>query len=181
MSILILCVLQSALAAPGTLETMGTSKVQVSLEQASVETPERKRALAQAAIEELAGAVREVDRLVEQAGKLPDAGAREDALKCLQPKATQLRALETLARKAQAETGTFAARGDGEHADQQFRKVLVALSRGRELLVEARGCGDGQGLVGTDRQVEVTGSSESLVEVTEEDVVTVEPPQASPN
>jgi hypothetical protein len=177
----VLCLAQVALAAPGTLGAMGTTRVEVSLEQAANETPARKQEIALSAIEEIAGAVREVDRMVEQASKLADAGARKDALDCLQPKSTQLHSFEGVARKAQSELTAAVSTGQVNIVDHKVRVVLVALERARELLFSARACGEGQGLVGGNQQVEVTGASESLVSVGEADAVTVEPPQASPN
>jgi len=178
--LLFLCALLPAFAAP-TLSSVGTTRVQVNLEQASTETPERKKEIAAGALDEIGGAVREVDKLIEQAAKSTEVGAREAELQCLQPKASQLKSLQALASKARGDMGTFLASGDTTHADQQVRRVLVALTRSRELLVEARGCRGGDSVVGNRPDVEVTGSSESLVEVSEEDAYTVEPPQASPN
>jgi len=177
---ILLSLLSLAEAAPS-LSSLGTTRVQVSLEQASAETPARKQEIAAAALEEIAASVREVDKVVERATKSSDPGARETELKCISPKATQLKSLDSLARKSQGDMVRLISAGDIAHADQQIRRVLVALSRARELIAEARSCTSGEGLAGAAPDVEVTSSSESLVEVPEADATVVEPPMASPN
>ncbi len=168
---LLLVLSQLAFAAPG------AQRIEVSLEQASAESPARKQEIAQSAVEEIGAATREVEKMADQAAK---SGVADD-VKCVAEKLTKLRALLTLSKASQLEMNGFIASNDGVHAEQQVRRVLVALTRARELLAQAKSCGSGEGLAQGGQNVEVTGASESLVEVSDEDAYTVEPPLASPN
>ena len=168
---LLLVLSQLALAAPS------AQRIEVSLEQVAADSPAQKQEKAQSAVDEIAVHTRDVERLADQAAKSGNA----DTIQCVADKLTKLRALQTLAKASQLQLNGFIAGSDAVHADQQLRRMYVALARARELAEQARSCGASTGLVGERATVEVTGASESLVEVSDEDAYSVEPPLASPN
>lgn len=117
-------------------------EVGAALEDSSGFGPSEKLAFADAATVEIAAAVTEVQELLAKAEKKDDA----DAVECVNRKLMPLRALQGVGTTSAATLRAAVAGGDMPHADQEFRKVAVALTKARELLAEARTClGDDSG------------------------------------
>ncbi|MFZ5477216.1 MAG: hypothetical protein ACOZNI_10630 [Myxococcota bacterium] len=126
-------------AAPVTLEA--------ALEQAATVSPQEADVFAGGAIEEIAGAVRTVQKLLAEARKAGDA----DAVECLTRKLVPLEALHGVALDARA------ALARADHADAELRKVAVALSRSRAFLAEAHACVAGAAASPGESRVSLAG------------------------
>lgn len=121
-------------------------EVSAALEDSSGFGPTEKLAFADAANVEITAAVAEVQELLAKAEKQDDA----EAVECVTRKLLPLRALAGVANTSVATLRAAVGAGDMPHADQEFRKVAVALTKARELLAEARTClGDDSGKAGT--------------------------------
>jgi hypothetical protein len=98
-----------------------------------------------------------------------------EQIECLTRKLTPLRALLEVSRQASNAMKQSLASNDGVHADQEFRKVAVALTKSREFLAEAQACAGDAGVERGETTATVTDGGDNLV--TDEDVPpTVEVP-----
>lgn len=121
-------------------------EVSAALEDSSGFGPAEKLAFADAATAEIVLAVGEVQELLAKAEKQDDA----EAVECVNRKLLPLKALQGVANTSAAALRAAVNGGDTPHADQEFRKVAVALTKARELLAEARTClGDDSGKAGS--------------------------------
>lgn len=106
------------------------------LELASVTSPQQKTDFARSAIEEMKTAVRTVEKLFDQAQKEKNA----EQIDCLSRKLTPMRAMLDVTQQSSNAMQQSLASNDAVHADQEFRKIAVALSKVREFLSEALAC-----------------------------------------
>jgi methyl-accepting chemotaxis protein len=68
-----------------------------------------------------------------------------EVVECLTKKLTPMRALVDITRASSNTMQTYLAANDGIHADGEFRKIAVALSKVREFLQDALTCGGSTG------------------------------------
>jgi hypothetical protein len=128
-------VLLAALAASG--RALGQDPTAISdLERAATTTPQEKIAYAESANVEIREAVKQIERLLEQARKDVDA----DAIECLISRLTSVRALLQVSEQAEISMKNSIAAAEDEKTNHEFRKIAVAVSKTRLLLAEAQGC-----------------------------------------
>lgn len=163
----------------GGLAEAATPGVAGQLEQSATTSPKEKVEFARAAIEEIGTSVKTVEKLLEQAQK----DKNVEHIECLTRKLTPLRALYEVTRQSNTTMQEALAASDNVHADQEFRKVAVALTKARDFLAEAQACVGDTGVKRGDASVSVNETMESLVDVSDvEGVEGVEvAPDPSPN
>jgi hypothetical protein len=110
--------------------------VTAALEQSGQASAAEKLAFADAAVLEVKEAVTTAEELLARAEKEKDA----DAIECVTRKLIPLRALAGVAETSATGVRSALADNDNVHADQEYRKVAVALTKAREFLAEARAC-----------------------------------------
>lgn len=89
------------------------------------------------AVEEMSAAVKEVEKMVEQAKK----ENQQEVVECLKKKLVPMSQLLDVSRESGNNMQLALSANDGVHAELEFRKVAVGLSKVREFLQEARTCG----------------------------------------
>ncbi len=136
------------------------------LEQSGTTTPAEKAEFARSALQEMEDAVERVQKLYEQADR-ESAENKEELKDCLQKKLTPMQAMVDVSRASSASMQSALGTNDMVHADQEFRKIAVALSKTREFLTDALSCG---GSTGGDKARSVstlTRVGEDYAEVTD--------------
>lgn len=157
-------------ASPALAEPEGLSGV---LEQSGATSPEQKLAFADEAVAEIQGAVKAVEKMLadEEKRKDPDT----EAIECLQRRLTPLKVMLESAQGATATLKAASAAGDTVHADQEYRKVAVALSKARDFFTEAQTCVGDLGAVAGDNDVSLDegglGAEPPLVDEVPVDVI----------
>lgn len=121
------------LAGPALADTPGIAG---SLEQSSSTTAKEKVEFATGAVKEIDAAVATVQKLLDQATK----DKNTEQVECLQRKLTPLRALAEVSKASANTLQQFIASNDAVHADLEYRKIAVALSKARDFLAEAQAC-----------------------------------------
>lgn len=106
------------------------------LERTASTTPEEKIAFAASANAEIREAVKAIAKLVEEARR----EANTTAYQCLTTRQTALRALSQVSETAEGSLQMALASKQVEKADHEYRKIAVALGKGRILRAEAEGC-----------------------------------------
>lgn len=106
------------------------------LEQSSTTSPKEKVEFTRSAMEEMAASVKEVENLLEKAQREKN----EEQIDCLTRKLTPMRSLVDISRQSNTLMQQALASNDAVHADQEFRKIAVALAKTREFLAEAKAC-----------------------------------------
>lgn len=155
-----------------------TPGVAGTLEQSSSTSAKEKVEFARAAVEEIGSAVKTVEKLLEQAQKEKNV----EHIECLTRKLTPLRALYEVTRQSNTTMQAALAASDSVHADQEFRKVAVALTKSRDFLAEAQACVGDAGVKRGDASVSINEGGENLVSDSNvEGEIDVEPPGGSPN
>ena len=144
-------------AAPAWAATPGVAG---ELEQSTTTSPKEKVDFTRGAIEEITGAVKTVEKLLEQAQKEKNS----EHIECLTRKLTPLRALQEVSKVSNTTMQQALANNDAVHADQEFRKVAVALTKSRDFLSEAQGCVGDTGAQRGDASVAVVESGDPLVD-----------------
>ena len=124
-----------ALGAP--LASAATPGASGAVEQAPTMSPKEKVEFARSALEEMSGAVKTVEKLLEQAQK----DKQQEVVECLSKKLTPMRTLVDITKDSSNTMQAALAANDSVHADGEFRKIAVALSKAREFLQEALTCG----------------------------------------
>lgn len=130
----ILLVLGVLIAPVASAATPGASGA---VEQAPTLSPKEKVDFARSAMEEMSAAVKTVEKLLEQAQK----DKQEAVVECLTKKLTPMRALVDITKESSNTMQAALAANDSVHADGEYRKIAVALSKVREFLQEALTCG----------------------------------------
>ena len=121
------------LAGPAFADTPGVAGT---LEQSSSTTPKEKVDFAASAVKEIDAAVGTVQKLLDQAEK----DKNTEQIECLQRKLTPLRALAEVSKTSSNALQQSIASNDAVHADLEYRKIAVALSKARDFLAEAQAC-----------------------------------------
>ena len=140
MRIAVILVVLGALVTPRAFAaTPGASGA---VEQAPTMSPKEKVEFARSALEEMTNSVKTVEKLLEQAQKDKQA----EVVDCLTKKLTPMRSLVDITRTSSNSMQAALAANDSVHADGEFRKIAVALSKVREFIQEALTCvGNGAG------------------------------------
>lgn len=142
------------------------------LEQSSTTSPKEKVAFSEAAIIEIGGAMRTVEKLLEEAQKEKNV----EHVECLTRKLTPLKALYEVSRQSNTVMQQALSVSDAVHADQEFRKVAVALTKSRDFLVEAQACVGDNGVKRGEGGVTVTGGDGLTAEDPEDIEPSIEDP-----
>lgn len=164
---LLLLVSAFALATPAFAETVGVTG---GVEQSSTTSPREKVLFADGAVSEIGAAVKTVEGLLADAEKAKNT----EQIECLTRKLTPMRALSEVSSLSSNTMKQALAANDPVHADQEFRKVAVALTKTREFLAEAQACVGETGVQRGQASATVTDNTTSLVG--EGDVEIVETP-----
>jgi hypothetical protein len=151
------------------------------LERTASASPQEKLEYAADAAEELREALKDADKLADDARRDGD----PEELDCINQHLSQLRALAQVTEVAEGAMRTALEAGQSERADHELRKVAVALSKARQILADAQACTDDAGLASGDTQVRVIGGYSGDGDETdplEFDVMDqgFDPPDASP-
>ncbi len=154
-----------------------TNGVVGELEQSATTTPKEKLDFATKSGEEIDSAVKTVEKLLEQAKKEND----KEAIECLNRKLTPMRAIRDVATLTSNNMQQFLASNDTVHAEMEFRKIAVAVSKARSFLAEAQQCVAASGGQPGKTASSVTATSDDLIDVSDvgTDVEIVDP--GSPN
>lgn len=123
------------LAPPALAQEAGVSG---QLEQSTSTSPREKAEFAAGAIQEIENSVRTVETLMKEAQA--DKEKNAERIECLSRKLIPMQTLAEVARQASNSMKQSLAANDGIHADQDFRKIAVALTKAREFFAEAQAC-----------------------------------------
>jgi hypothetical protein len=163
----------SLFAAPAAAATPGVS---AELEMSSTTSPKEKVDFARTAIDEMSASVKTVEKLLEQAEK----DKNVEHVDCLQRKLTPMRALLEVSKASNTSMQQSLAASEIARADQEFRKVAVALTKSRDFLAEAQGCVGDSGVKRGDASIAITETTEALAQTPDSDIET-EGPRISQN
>lgn len=160
-------------AVPALAQTPGVSGT---LEQAGAVSPQEKLAFGTAAVAEIGEAVTAVEELKAEAEK----EKQVEVVECLTPKLTTLKALSEVSRGSAASLQQLVGANDTVHADLEYRKIAVALSKARDVLAEAQACAWQSGAKRGEAVVSVD-DEEVADDIPLVDVPTVVEPPYTPN
>jgi hypothetical protein len=161
------------LAAPAFAQTPGITG---ELEQSSTTSPKEKTQFTDAALAEIEDSVKTVEALLTAAEKERNV----EEIECLTRKLTPLRALLEVSRQSGNTMRQALASNDTVHADQEFRKVAVALTKAREFLAEAQACTGDTGVERGDASSTVTDNGENTIDA-DSDIPEIEVPLDGPD
>jgi len=116
------------------------------LERIASATPAERLEYSDDALEEMRESVKTASRLMEAARR----DGLVDELQCLSKLVTPLRSLLQVSESADTAMRTAMADGATARADQEFRKIAVALTKSRQLASEAGRCMDSTALQSGD-------------------------------
>jgi hypothetical protein len=153
-----------------------TPGVTAELEMAGSTSPKEKTEFTRTAVEEMASAVKTVEKLLEQAEK----DKNSEHVECLQRKLSPMRALLEVSRASNTVMQQSLAAFEVARAEQEFRKVAVALTKTRDFLAEAQACVGNTGVNRGDASVAITETTQALVD-TPDEVIDTEGPRFSQN
>lgn len=176
--LLALAALAAGSVVPATAQDSGVAG---DLERTAQASPQEKAQYAADAVEELATAVKDVEKLQEDARREGD----PEQAACVAARLGQLTALSQVTEAATAAMKTAMDAGDQQRADHELRKIAVALSKSRQLTLEAQACVDDSGLASGETNVRVEGGLDGEGDETDALDVDVldggyDPPQQSP-
>jgi len=157
------------------------SGVSGDLERTATATPQEKLQYAADAVEELKGAVESAQKLMDEARK----NGETDQVECLGERLSQLKALSQVTEAAEGSMREALEQGNQERASHEMRKIAVALSKARQLSLEAQACTDDSGAASGNTTVTAEGGFEGEEDETDqltEDVLDqgYDPPNVSP-
>lgn len=107
------------------------------VEQAPTLSPKEKTEFVRTALEEMGAAVKEVEKMLEQAKK----ENQQEVVECLKKKLVPMIQLLDVSRQSSNDMQLALSANDSVHAELEFRKVAVGLSKVREFFQEAKTCG----------------------------------------
>ena len=154
------------------------AELNVQLEQSPGSTADDKVKFALAALNEIGGAVRTTETLLEKAQKDKDKNTEE--IECLQRKLTPMKGMQDVSSVSANSLQSYVAARDAVHTDQEYRKIAVALAKTRDFLAEAQACVGEVGARDSDNNVTMDDGGLGT-DTTLDDDVPVEVVQASPN
>lgn len=175
---LLAALLCAGLAGPAFAQDSGVSG---DLERTATATPQEKLQYAQDAVEELRGAVTQTQKMLEDAQK----NGETEQIECLAKRLNDLKTLAQVTESAEAAMRVSLEAGNQERASHEMRKIAVALSKARQLSLEAQACMDDSGVATGQTVVQREGGFEGEEDETEPLTVDVldqgyDPPDASP-
>lgn len=147
-----LLVLVAALGAAGSSVAQDQG-VSGDLERTSKTTATEKLDYAQQATSEMRDAVKAVTRLYDAAKR----SGEEQQEGCINERLTQIRALTQVSEMAEVRMKEALATAEEDLAAHEFRKIAVALSKSRQLAIEAQACQEDSGLRSGETTVVVNG------------------------
>lgn len=147
------------------------------LEQSSPASPEEQQAFAAAALAEIQGAVKTVEKLL--ADQEDQKEKNTEAIECLQRKLTPLKEIQGFSEGSGGALTAALGERDMVHADLAYRQIAVALSKARDFLAEAKACVGDAGARSGDQAVSVDDGGAGA-EPPLSDTFTVDVPVASP-
>lgn len=160
-------------AAPALAKMPGISG---ELEQSATASPKEKTLFADAALAEIEDAVKSVEGLLNNAEREKDV----EEIECLTRKLTPMRSLLGVSRASSTTLVQSLALNDTVHADQEYRKVAVALGKTREFLTEAQACTGDAGVERGDSTASVTDNGDNSIDA-DSDIPEIEVPVEGPD
>jgi hypothetical protein len=118
---------------------------------------EEKRQYVTDAISEMSEGIKQVERLSDTAKRKKD----DEEISCISSRLTQMRALSQVTEMAQIALSEASAASNDERSNHEFRKTAVALSKSRQLRVEAEACVGQSRTRSGETKVTVVGALES--------------------
>lgn len=151
------------------------------LERTATASPKEKIEYVERSLGEKRAAVKAVQKLLDDARRQGNA----ERVECLNERAPQLGALAQVTEMAQTSMKQALDSGQNERADHELRKVAVAVTKTRQLLLEAQACSDDAGLASGETRVSVSGGRGGEPDETDPLRIDVmehgfDPPQQSP-
>jgi hypothetical protein len=113
------------------------SGISSELDKAATTTPAEKIAYADSADEEIAEAIRVVEKLKDSAAR---EGATNETLTCLNSRLTAMKQMATVAHDSAAVMREALAANEVPQSELQFRRIAIARGKTQGLLAEARTC-----------------------------------------
>ena len=174
----VLALLAQGLTAPAIAQD---SAVTGELERTAGASVREKLQYVDDAIDEQQGAVKAIQKLLEDARRRGD----NYTIECVSERVSQIGALAQVSEISQASMKSALDAEQTERADHELRKVAVALTKSRQLLLEARGCDEDSGVALGETRVSVEGDRPGEPKETRPVTVDVmdlgvDPPQQSP-
>ena len=136
-------------------------------EDATSTTAAQKISFASDAVGEMQEALAKIGKLLEQATEKGD----EEQIQCVRERQASVKVLMDVSERANGAMQEALASNTKERAEQEFRKIAVALSKVRQFTAEAEACA-GQGNVtagNTDVRVDERGLTDANDETDNED------------
>lgn len=157
------------------------SGVSGDLERTATASPQEKLQYATDAVDELRSTVKAGEKLMEQAR----GDGATDQVDCLGQRLAQLKSLAQVTEAAESSMKQALEVGNQDRAAHEMRKIAVALSKARQLNLEAQGCVDDSGVAIGKTVLTAEGGLDGEEDETESLDVDVldqgfDPPQASP-
>lgn len=112
------------------------SGVSGELQRSAETSPEEKKQYVSDAISEMTEGIKQVEKLVDTAKKRND----EREIACIAARLSQMRSLSQVTEMAQIALAEASAAENKDRSEHEFRKTAVALSKSRQLRVEAEAC-----------------------------------------
>ncbi|MGC6493204.1 MAG: hypothetical protein ACON5B_10240 [Myxococcota bacterium] len=137
--------------------------VATTVERVGSASPEEMLVFARDATEEGRSIVKSLDKLIESSPGLEGSG-RE----CVQFNYLAAKSLSQVGDAAQASMKAALQNGQRERADHEFRKIAVALKKGRQLYAEAERCALGDSAQDGKTRVKIDGDLADGVDETRE-------------
>lgn len=151
--------------------------VEGEIEQSTTSTPEEKATYASKAVEEIDAAVTTVTKLREEAKKQK----LQEAVECLDRKLTPLKAILEVAKSSNGAMTRALAESDSVHAEAEFRKLAVAVSKAREFLQDAQQCVGSPDAISGKTTTSIASNDKDLIEASDFEEIIDVPPDWSPN
>lgn len=157
------------------------SGVSGDLQRTATATPAERLQYAVDAIEEVNATLEEAQKLLQQVQREGDS----QKVECLAKRVADLRTLAKVTELAEASMRIAIEAGNQERAGHEMRKIAVAISKARQLSLEAQACIEEAGVAAGETVVRAEGGLDSDEDETEPlstDVLNqgYDPPDASP-
>lgn len=182
MNRLINAALVALVAASPVLSSDAFAQDSITVETAGETTPREKLNYVNSVVAEMDSILKNKDRLAERAAK---SGAAEN-VECVEESMNTVQLLRSVSAQAQAKLTEALAANNEQLAEHEFRKVVVAAARAREMQNEANTCAGEDAVLAGDLSVDVQndalaeGDDTSALIGMDALVGDVNPPQGSP-
>ena len=151
--------------------------VEGEIDQSTTSTPEEKATYASKAVEEIDAAVVTVTKLRDEAKKQK----LQEAVDCLERKLTPLKAILEVAKASNGAMTRALADSDTVHAEAEFRKLAVAVSKAREFVQDAQQCVGSPDARSGKTTTSIASNDKDLIEASDFEEIIDVPPEISPN